>query len=114
MPHGRCIEQLVWDDGPNLLGRGGKVYLDHDTGIDGCSYGVHYQTGWFYPCQPQWRFFNLQGTGVDNEESRIYPIVEACRYLMNWQRPSEGSVKRPGWRHGSTKRPGWLGGNSFT
>lgn len=35
MPHGRCIEQMVWDDVPNLLGRGGKVYLDDDTGSDG-------------------------------------------------------------------------------
>ena len=63
MLHGRCIEQMVWDDGPDLLGRGGKVYLDSNTGSDGCNYGVHHQTGWFYPCKQQWRFFNLQGAG---------------------------------------------------
>lgn len=60
---GRCIEHVCWDNGSDLLGRGGRVYLDGDLGCEGCQYGVHYYRGRRYPCQSSWRFFNLPGSG---------------------------------------------------
>lgn len=63
-PHSlpRCLESLQWDDGPNVLGRGGRVYLDGDVGDAGCQYGVHVQwpSGRFYPCALSWTFFNVE------------------------------------------------------
>lgn len=42
----RCIEDIMWDDGSNLLGSGGKIFFDGDLGNPGCNYGVHTNTGW--------------------------------------------------------------------
>lgn len=36
----------MWDDGKDVLGNGGRVYLDGDLGEGGCNYGVHTTTGW--------------------------------------------------------------------
>lgn len=41
------MEAVVWDDGANLLGRGGKLFLDGNLGEKGCEYGVHIKTGWW-------------------------------------------------------------------
>ncbi|CAN0436932.1 unnamed protein product [Ascophyllum nodosum] len=65
-----CIEQLKWNNGSNLLGRNGRVYIDGDLGPGGCNFGVHSQTGHFYLCQSHWRFFNLQGQTVLRTKSR--------------------------------------------
>lgn len=46
-PAHRCVEALVWNDGANLLGRAGKLYLDGNLGGKGCEYGVHIKTGWW-------------------------------------------------------------------
>lgn len=43
----RCVEEVVWDDGVNLLGTGGRLYLDGNLGDLGCNYGVHINTGWW-------------------------------------------------------------------
>lgn len=45
-PARRCVEEMVWDDGSNLLGNGGRIYLDGNLGYPGCNYGVHTNTGW--------------------------------------------------------------------
>ena len=58
---------MVWEGGDNLLGRGARIYLDSDFGDRGCNYGVHINTGWFYPCQSTWRVFNLQSSGALGE-----------------------------------------------
>lgn len=43
----RCVEEVVWDDRGNMLGTGGRLYLDGDLGEKGCNYGVHIDTGWW-------------------------------------------------------------------
>ena len=47
------------------------MYIDGNLGSIGCNYGVHSQTGHFYPCQSRWRFFNLQGAGVAACSNRL-------------------------------------------
>lgn len=36
----------MWDDGKDVLGTGGKIYVDGNLGKEGCNYGVHISTGW--------------------------------------------------------------------
>eukprot|EP00904_Undaria_pinnatifida_P006044 jgi/Undpi1/256/HiC_scaffold_1.g00253.m1 len=71
---GWCIEEVVWEGGNNLLGQGAKLYLDGDFGVQGCNYGVHIDTGWFFPCQSTWRFFNLQAS----DDFKYQVTVKSC------------------------------------
>lgn len=74
----RCIEKLVWEDGANLLGSGGRIVLDGDTGNTGCRFGVRFNTGWFYPCQKKWQFFNLQGSVAKISNVQSDGTIDAC------------------------------------
>ncbi|CAN0097524.1 unnamed protein product [Ectocarpus fasciculatus] len=68
---GWCFDEAIWNGGTNLLGSGGRVYLDGDLGKPGCNYGVHFDTGWYYPCQKSWRFFNLPGSDDYKYEIKV-------------------------------------------
>ncbi|CAN0043462.1 unnamed protein product [Ectocarpus sp. 12 AP-2014] len=72
-----CFDEAIWNGGTNLLGGGGRVYLDGDLGKKGCNYGVHFDTGWFYPCQSSWRFFNLPGSDDYEYEIKVKPCGSA-------------------------------------
>lgn len=37
----------MWNDRGNMLGTGGRLYLDGDLGEGGCKFGVHTDTGWW-------------------------------------------------------------------
>ncbi|CAN0547042.1 unnamed protein product, partial [Ectocarpus sp. 12 AP-2014] len=41
------------------------------------NYGVHFDTGWFYPCQSSWRFFNLPGSYDYEYEIKVKPCGSA-------------------------------------
>ncbi|CAM9902052.1 unnamed protein product [Ectocarpus sp. 12 AP-2014] len=72
-----CFDEAIWNGGTNLLGSGARVYLDGDLGKKGCNYGVHFDTGWFYPCQSSWRFFNLPGSDDYEYEIKVKPCGSA-------------------------------------
>ncbi|CBJ26807.1 expressed unknown protein [Ectocarpus siliculosus] len=72
-----CFDEAIWNGGTNLLGSGARVYLDGDLGEKGCNYGVHFDTGWFYPCQSRWRFFNLPGSDDYEYEIKVKPCDSA-------------------------------------
>lgn len=83
----RCLESLRWDDGPNILGRGGRVYLDGDKGSPGCQYGVHVQqpSKRYYPCDLSWTFFNLESQGKLAVFFVNFFFMVNCRAF--WRRP---------------------------
>ncbi|CAM9671683.1 unnamed protein product [Scytosiphon promiscuus] len=83
-----CIEELMWDNGPDMLGNGGRIYLDGNLGETGCNYGVHTSTGWFYPCQSSWRFFNLPDSDDYKYEVRVKPCQETVTTSDSTQRSS--------------------------
>lgn len=41
------MEKVVWHDRGNMLGTGGRLYLDGNLGEMGCEYGVNINTGWW-------------------------------------------------------------------
>eukprot|EP00752_Nemacystus_decipiens_P013024 g11522.t1 len=68
-----CVEEVVWNNHGNMLGTAGRLYLDGDMGFFGCNYGVHTDTGWYYPCTDSWRFFNLPGSDDYRYEVKVKP-----------------------------------------
>lgn len=63
--HFRCVDYVSWEDGGNLLGVAGSIYLDTEDSNSGCVGGLRTKVGnvpeRFNPCVPSWRFFNVLG-----------------------------------------------------
>eukprot|EP00903_Cladosiphon_okamuranus_P013122 g12238.t2 len=88
-----CVEEVVWNGGANLLGRGSKLYLDGNLGERGCEYGVNINEGWFYPCQSSWRLFNLPGSDDYKYDVEVKACSESSTAPSEWaQLPSTQSA----------------------
>lgn len=52
---------MTWEGGDNLLGHGAKFALEAEIGTLGCVDGLS-NVEEPVACQPEWRFFNLDGS----------------------------------------------------
>ncbi|CAM9157358.1 unnamed protein product, partial [Ectocarpus sp. 8 AP-2014] len=68
-----CIAAVTWEDGENLLGEDGAIWMDNETGELGCVDG-HFYSDETIPCQSTWRFFNIDGSSDYSYDFR----VKAC------------------------------------